>query len=511
MRKRIFSVIFLFSVIILSLFFLLFEKRKPKLEFIEVKRGNVEKDLVESGIVQKDEEINLSFKVSGKIEKIWVNLGEKVKKGDILAKLENSQLKFQLEEAKANLMAVEANFEKLLRGASKEEIKIIEGEVKNAQNSLNLAKESLNFAYQNCLLNFELVPMNISSALKLLESFRDKLIAGSIGTIEVGEAIVKIEKSLFLSQNLLENSRKDSSPENIEKILIEMKKNIQIVSSELERVREVYENSFFYNILSSEIYNIKQQITIINSLSTSLAKTEQEILNLKLNCEIAQTNLQISQDKLAKILSPPREEDIQFYQAQIEQAKLRIQLLENQIEDTILKSPVSGKIVKILKKEGEITQPLISDPVLFILPEENYYIKMDVYEADVIKIKLNDPVEISFSFLPGKVFQGKIISIEPLGKIKEGVIYYEVKIYSENLPAEIKTGMSADIKIKTELKENVLVLPREVIVKKDGDYFVKVLRNGKTEERKIEVGLIGSNDLVEIVSGLEEGEKVSLK
>jgi multidrug efflux pump subunit AcrA (membrane-fusion protein) len=88
----------------------------------------------------------------------------------------------------------------------------------------------------------------------------------------------------------------------------------------------------------------------------------------------------------------------------------------------------------------------------------------------------------------------------------------------------VKPGMTADVKIITSEKENVLTVPQEAIQKKNGNKIVQVYsecnsiyqptncyKNKKAEDREVVTGLEGSDGLIEIVSGLQEGEKVILK
>ena len=71
--------------------------------------------------------------------------------------------------------------------------------------------------------------------------------------------------------------------------------------------------------------------------------------------------------------------------------------------------------------------------------------------------------------------------------------------------------MTADVIIKTASRENVLVIPEEAIEKKDGKVIVQVFIGKTPQEREIEIGLIGSDDMVEVISGLKEGEEVVIK
>ena len=70
--------------------------------------------------------------------------------------------------------------------------------------------------------------------------------------------------------------------------------------------------------------------------------------------------------------------------------------------------------------------------------------------------------------------------------------------------------MTADLVIKTASKENVLIIPEDAIQKKDSKQIAEVFKDGISEDREIETGFFGTNYMVEVISGLEEGEKVIL-
>ncbi len=79
------------------------------------------------------------------------------------------------------------------------------------------------------------------------------------------------------------------------------------------------------------------------------------------------------------------------------------------------------------------------------------------------------------------------------------------------MPSGLKPGMTADIVIKTDSLENVLIIPATAIESKNGKTAVRVSKNGILTERPIETGLKGSDDMIEVVSGLSEGEEVAVK
>ena len=225
---------------------------------------------------------------------------------------------------------------------------------------------------------------------------------------------------------------------------------------------------------------------------------------------MAEGDLKEAQDALAIKKAGPRQTDINYYQAQVEQAQAKVDLLETQIKEATLRSPVRARVTEINKKVGETVQPTSNDNIIVILPTDPYDIKVDIYEEDVVKVKLNDPVDIKLPAFPNQIFPGKVTLIDPAEKVIEGVIYYGVTISFENPPQEIKPGMSADVTIKTAEKRDVLTIPGAAVEKKDNKTFVQILKDEKLEWIEIQIGLSGNDDKVEVISGLAEGDQVAV-
>jgi HlyD family secretion protein len=157
---------------------------------------------------------------------------------------------------------------------------------------------------------------------------------------------------------------------------------------------------------------------------------------------------------------------------------------------------------------------MITESFISLIPDTPFQIEVDIYEEDVVKIEIGDLVEINFIAFPEKTFKGRVIAIDPAEKLIEGVVYYKVTIEPDNdenfekIKEKLKPGMTADVYIEIERKENVLVIPQIALYKKEKKFFVKVLKEGIIKEREVKVGIFGSNDKVEILSGLKENEEI---
>ncbi|KKK87420.1 hypothetical protein LCGC14_2753440 [marine sediment metagenome] len=125
-------------------------------------------------------------------------------------------------------------------------------------------------------------------------------------------------------------------------------------------------------------------------------------------------------------------------------------------------------------------------------------------------MNIGNPVNIILVAFPEQTLTGKVISIDPAEKIIDGVVYYEVSVSLDDLPEDVKPGMTADLIIRTDFKENVLTVPKKAVRKRNGKTIVQVLENKTIIEREIKIGLKGTNDLIEVISGIEQGEQVIL-
>ncbi len=535
MRKGVILIVVIIFLAVAGIYFSFFKKEKPAFTLTEVIRGEISQEVSETGQVKKGEEINLSFKNAGRIEKIYVEVGEEVKKGDILAKEDTVQLRIQLEDAEAAQSLASAKLDKLLTGAGPEEIQIQKTARDNARISLEsaqqnlkdveiLAAENLKAAYEDAQNSLDDAYSEADDAFFTADLIQNNyFIKNDQEGIRVRENRDEIEKSLAEIKSSLEEAKIDPKQKNIDLALSKTKTALNKILSSLRFIREVCESSVYRDVVSStDKTSLDNQKNYIAGTLTSVTDSEQttsltkltndsNINTAKAQVSAAEGALKAAENQLALLLSPPRKEDVDLYRAQVEQAEAQVKLLENQIREATLYSPVEGQIAKIKKRGGEMAQPLLQDMVIVLLPASPFEIEADIYEEDVVKINIDNPVDISLIALAENIFKGKVISIDPAQELIEGVVYYKVIIGFEETPEGIKPGMTADVTIKTDSRENVLIVPETAIQKKDEKSIVQVFKNGAIEEREIKIGLRGSNDMVEVVSGLEEGEKVIVK
>lgn len=154
--------------------------------------------------------------------------------------------------------------------------------------------------------------------------------------------------------------------------------------------------------------------------------------------------------------------------------------------------------------------------LLFRLPDlTRMQVKVKIHESMVKKVRPGQKAEITIDALAGVIMHGVV---EKVGTMAENTFWEErgVKEYSTmvkilDLPpdAELKPGMTAQVKILANRVPHVLLVPVQAVAENDSKHYAYVVGSYGTEQREVEVGE-NNEKYVEIKSGLEEGEKVAL-
>ncbi len=185
---------------------------------------------------------------------------------------------------------------------------------------------------------------------------------------------------------------------------------------------------------------------------------------------------------------------------QVREAETNLAQLQDKQKDYNIFSPIDGIVTQKNAKPEDIVSP--SAPMAVVSDAGQLYVDVDVDELYINQIGPGQSAEITTQDASGAVYTGTVQRIDDKGQEKNGVTYYTVRI-SLDQPAGLREAMNVDVTIFAGKKENVLLIPVSAL-KND---TVKLLRDGGTVETRVVTGS-KHDEMVEIVSGLSEGEQV---
>ncbi|MFA5535694.1 MAG: HlyD family efflux transporter periplasmic adaptor subunit [Bacillota bacterium] len=240
-----------------------------------------------------------------------------------------------------------------------------------------------------------------------------------------------------------------------------------------------------------------------------MAATKEEQIIAKIGGKVKSTHIKNGEKVTKGDLIATIEDDLSLSIAEKQNAiaKFRSQLEELE-EGNTLYSPIKGTVLKVAVAEEDVVDR--ATVLVTVADLANMEVKIAVDELDINKIKAGQEVEVTSEVYPTEKFRGIVSKMALEGAGQSGVTTYEVTIALDDRKS-LMAGMSVDIEISAESREDVLVVPIEALKKVEGKYTATVKDvTGNKSDVDVTLGLVTKN-MVEITAGLNEGDIIVYK
>jgi HlyD family secretion protein len=139
-------------------------------------------------------------------------------------------------------------------------------------------------------------------------------------------------------------------------------------------------------------------------------------------------------------------------------AKASLTMAKKALDDTVIRSPVDGVVVKRSVERGQTVAASLQAPELFIIAQDlaDMQVETAIDESDVGRITEGMTATFTVDAFPGKVFQSKVKQVRKAPINVQNVITYTVLLSAQNTDLKLLPGMTANTSIITEQKEKVL-------------------------------------------------------
>ncbi len=193
-------------------------------------------------------------------------------------------------------------------------------------------------------------------------------------------------------------------------------------------------------------------------------------------------------------------------QASVDNAQIAVEQAQRNLEKMKLVAPMDGTVSQINFSMGDSAG---TGTAVTMVDLSNLQVKLTIAEVDMAKLKVGETAQMTLDALPGKTYTAKVIAISPVGTITQGVVNYPVTVAITDADGSIKPGMTANLSVAVDRRDNVLLLPTRAVKSQGTQKIVTVLYKGQNIQVPVQTGL--SNDTsIEIVSGLKDGDEVLL-
>jgi HlyD family secretion protein len=457
-----------------------------------------------TGKVIAAKNVDMGFETSGRIARVNFKVGDRVRKGQVIASLQNGDAISNLQKASARLSEVQG-------GSRSEEISIAEGDLINAKNNLDLSTQILKNELQN------------------VYNKADEAIRSKIDNSFTNPRSVNPQFNYSIDQNSALKDRLSTNRLKVTEIFAKW-----VGKTEIENIEEVklyiVEIQNFINDANTAISIATEKSVSTDANYTASQANKTDILAARTNFTAAVNSFNQAQITYKNSIAELNraENNLKIKQSGGTQNEITIQRADvtnaqSFVSKTLIVAPFDGVITKVDVKEGEISSP--STPVISMLNDGEYQIETYVSENDISKLKVDQKTNISLDAYGRDVFfEGMIITIDPAETIKDGVSTYRTKIQFTQKDDRVKSGMTANIDIETDRRPDVMSIPQAAVVLEKGIKKVYLLKNDSCvvdnscaknfkdmkdiELVEIKTGEINNTGDIEIISGLENNQTI---
>ena len=504
----------------------------------EVKKGNLNVSIISTGLVNTKTEIDIKSEVGGKVISLPFEEGDRVKKGSVIAVIDDSELMQQYKQSDADYNAaiavvnqskisadVQENVNNVSIAIKREALAKAELSYKQAQDMLVEQKKVTQSQIEQSRGNLEVTKLQLEESLA---GSRKEEIAQKLENVNQAEITMKNAEVEYERQKQLYNSDFVAKQD-----LDDREKLFLIAKSQYNSAREEYNMALQGTRVETLNINRAQVTESEKSLLSQIALGEQNISERERAVETAMKSLVQAQLDLKNAIAQAGgtmadRQGVLSKESQLIKAEAVKSEYLNKLSKTKILSPIDGVITSRSVEVGDVvasqTMSSAAGTTLMNIADFNsLYATASIDEADIGHLEADLPVTVIAAAYSELEIPGIITYIAPVAEKVQNVPTFEVKIkilldriHPDKLPSGksayqlIFPGMSVDVDIHIANKSDILLLPVEAISIVDGKHYVTVITgDNRLENREVKVG-ISNNIQTEIISGVKEGENIKL-
>lgn len=245
------------------------------------------------------------------------------------------------------------------------------------------------------------------------------------------------------------------------------------------------------------------------SADATLAMLDEASLRSQRNAALLALSIAEENERLARRdWDALRPEERSAKKLATEQARESIRAIGATMDDLSLTSPIPGTVSFSTLRAGETAVAGVI--VARVSGDGGLIIESQIPESDIAEVVIGMKARVTFDSLSqSDVFEAEVMRIDTAATVSQGVVSYRAEFRLSSDDTRLREGMTANIDIETAKEADAVVVSFRSISREGGRSYVEVKRGeGVFEKVEIMTGIEGDDGLVEVMSGLHEGDEI---
>ena len=511
-----------------------------------VQRGRVVKKLEFEGQISPVEQVQLYFRAPGYVKKVYVKPGDQVRAGDLLAELETEDLLNEIAQAETSLESAQLLLSEAEKSLEKQttlaELNLAAAQAKltqakeanayaitQADLSLSLAQEQLvrltqteqanTYAIAQARLSLSLAREQLTRILSLQTTYTAGIVRARVGLEQAEDQVARAETEY--KEALDRPWEPQDARDAYEHALQQAQWKLEIAQTQYDQAvanMKVYQSDL--KIQEIVVKQAEAETEHLKEDTDSLMESYQSDLKIQ---EIVVKQTEAEMEQLKKGIDPLLAFEVQRTQIELDwlkegldpvqvnevnQAQLALEQLQGQLAYAQIVAPIDGKVLSLSLYPGRPVEAFRE--VIIIGDPSAIEVRADLSPGQLKDLTEGQKTTVALSTDPERTWTGDICYLPyPYNTENPASADRLLHISLEGHSSDFKIGDLAQVTIVLEEKDNTLWLPAAAIRSFQGRKFVILQDNEGQRRIDVELG-IESQDQVEILKGLEEGQVVAV-
>jgi len=457
-----------------------------------VTQGTVRSAVSGTGTVSPAQQQNVNFAVAGTLVDIGVKAGDRVTKGQVLAKLDPAALQQALDQANNGLVQAQATLSSTVNGNA---IVQAQHSLANAQQSLADTQGQVNLTNQQDASTLAADQAQLGTDQANLTAAQSALAAGGCSAVPAPANCAQLQQNVTQAQQAVNtSSQKVTQDQN------------RIATDKLNGQRSI--NQATNAVTQAQDALNSQTIQRPNTIASQQAS----VSNAQLAIQTAQRNLNFA------TLTAPFDGTVLAINAQVGDgvsAGGGGTASQSSASSATSQSGASGAGAGGTSggtngsTTGGSSTSSTGSGFVVLGDLSGFQVVVPFAEADASRVQANQQATVTFDAVTGLTLQGHVLSVAQIATVVSNVTNYAATLALDQVDQRLRSGMTANASVVVQQAQNVMVLPNSVITRTGGVAFVTLLgKDGKAQTRqRVQTGAVGDT-MTEITSGLNLGDRV---
>ena len=450
--------------------------------------GELTNDTTYIGTIEPQQQVYVTPKVSGTVTAAYFEVGDTVKEGDVLFKIDDEAAQLQMKSAEASYSQAEAGVTAATSGSRDLQNYQTERSIQQLKDSLDDAENNIDDLEDNL--------GDLRDARGKLGTAKDQAQAGLDA---VNSQMVSLEAELQNLQGDLEKAKNDvktANPDMSEADLEDAINNdatVKDCNTAIEKVNaQIAELKTSQSSAQSAVDQLNSQIQSVEASKTQLKSSISQIENGK---DTIRDNLTTAEQTYSITQNEVYPETDATYAAQLQAASVGVDSAKMQLDFYTVKAPISGVVEAANVKKEDMAAA--GNPAYIISNKDSMTVTFNVTEKAKNTMNVGDHVTVERN---GETFDGTITEIGTMAEQQTKL--FQVKATIPGAGDKLPNGVSVKVSATTEKEDGSTLVPFDALYFSGGDAYVYCVVDNKLVRTSVTVGLMDDDHAI-IEDGLD--------